>query len=605
MSERRSENSYINNDILPFLASSFGYPIHDADRVKINDIPIFRPSGGRAGSIDIVYYHNEEPVLLVEAKTKHKNHEAALKEALVYLKNFPIDRVEFAPSGLPPKILATTVGKEVKFYKWKIDYSKPIPDFVTEEIDVMPFEELISYYGLAKEYKARILEPKNFAIDFFDELISIFKYHKKEKKITKDIVKEVAYQIHNYLLSSQKYTGDHPYIDLDLQGQKAIRDLFKRYDFIASLGPEIAKEFRKAILRSFQGAEFNQYLTEKCVIDFIFGLIGKLSKHAKVLDFECGSGGFLAIAIDQNNLDLANVKGFDIEELPYIVAKTYFALYFRKIGEEMNLVPIEQDNGLLYHGKNWDLVVGNPAGSKAYPPKAEKGESQQEIDRRFDLNGVLTNLDRDLDKNGRDDHFSQYNFSIQQSIQSVRMGGKICLILPEGLFSNSQDELIRRYVAKHCNILAIISLPSGSFKKGTTVKQIKGGSQTASMKMSILYGEKIKEVSHSEGLDLDTRHLNYPIFLAYIDKFGSGSSDIGDWLEERLNVVLEQWQEWRNKAELKKLDMISTELNVEKVTKEPLKLLVDKVKIKKEKKIRLKEGKSEIKISASLEDLLK
>ncbi|MBU4512774.1 hypothetical protein KKD19_06090, partial [Patescibacteria group bacterium] len=80
MPEKRSENSYINNDILPFLASSFGYPIHDAEKVKINDVPIFRPSGGRSGSIDIVYYHNGEPVLLVEAKTKHKSHEAALKE---------------------------------------------------------------------------------------------------------------------------------------------------------------------------------------------------------------------------------------------------------------------------------------------------------------------------------------------------------------------------------------------------------------------------------------------------------------------------------------------------------------------------------------------
>jgi len=55
---------------LPFLASDFDYPIHNADKVKINDIPIFRPSGGRAGTIDVVYYHNREPVLLIEAKAK-------------------------------------------------------------------------------------------------------------------------------------------------------------------------------------------------------------------------------------------------------------------------------------------------------------------------------------------------------------------------------------------------------------------------------------------------------------------------------------------------------------------------------------------------------
>ena len=595
MPEQRSENSYINNDILPFLASNFGYPIHDADRVKINDVPIFRPSGGRAGSIDIVYYHNDEPVLLVEAKTKHKSHEAALKEALVYLKNFPIDKPEFAPSGLPPKILVTTVGKDIKFYKWSIDYSKPIPDFITEEIEVLSFEKLLSYYGLVEEYKARILEPKNFATDFFDELISIFKLHEKEDRITKDVVKKVVYQIHNYLLNPKKYTGDYPYIELDLQGQKAVRDLFKRFDFIASLGPEIAKEFRKAILRSFQGEEFNQYLTEKCVIDFIFGLIGKLNKRTKVLDFECGSGGFLATAVNQNDLDLVNVMGVDIEDLPYIIAKTYFALYFKKTDEELNLVPIKKDNGLFYHGKNWDLVVGNPAGSSKY----EHGEEDK----------IFENLNDDLDKDGRQDKISEYNLSIQQAVQSARIGGKICLILPEGIFSNSQDEFLRKYIAKHCNILAIVSLPPGSFKRGTSVSQLSRGAQSASMKMSILYAEKTREVKKTEGLEIDLRHLNYLIFLAHVDKVDSRSGEIGEWLEERLNVVLEQWKGWQNKAELNDIGKVTTKLDKDEKIKESQETLfskveLDKTVVEKSKKTKPKEGKSETKISKNLEDLL-
>lgn len=593
MPEQRSENSYINNDILPFLASNFGYPIHDTERVKINDVPIFRPSGGRAGSIDIVYYHNDEPVLLVEAKTKHKSHEVALKEALVYLKNFPIDKPEFAPSSLPPKILATTVAKDIKFYKWSIDYSKPIPDFITEEIEILSFEKLLSYYGLVEEYRARILEPKNFATDFFDELISIFKLHEKEDKITKDIVKKVVYQIHNYLLNPKKYTGDYPYIELDLQGQKAVRDLFKRFDFIASLGPEIAKEFRKAILRSFQGEEFNQYLTEKCVIDFIFGLIGKLNKRTKVLDFECGSGGFLATAVNQNDLDLENVMGVDIEDLPYIIAKTYFALYFKKTGEELNLVPIKKDNGLFYHGKNWDLVVGNPAGSSKYE--------------HVDEDKIFENLNDDLNKDGRQDKISEYNFSIQQAVQSARIGGKICLILPEGVFSNSQDEFLRKYIAKHCNILAIVSLPPGSFKRGTSVSQLSRGAQSASMKMSILYAEKTRRVNKSEGLEIDLSHLDYPIFLAHIDKVESRSGEISEWLEERLNVVLEQWKEWQNKAELDNIGKVITKLDKYEKTKEDQKSLFNKAKAEEIeiKPKKLKKGKSETKISEALEDLIK
>jgi len=594
MPERRSENSYINNDILPFLASNFGYPIHDAERVKINDVPIFRPSGGRAGSIDIVYYHNGEPVLLVEAKAENISHEKALMQALKYLRDFPVDKKEYSINGNFPKFIITTVEKNIKFYKWEIDYNKQIPDFRAEEIDIIPFEELLQYYGLNKEYKPRILEAKNLKIDFFDELTAIFRYHKKEEKITKDVIKEVVYQIYNYLLKPQKYTGDYPYTELDLQGQKAVRDLFKRYNFITSLGPEIAKEFRKAILRSFQGEEFNQYLTEKCVIDFVFGLIGKLNKHTKILDFECGSGGFLATAIDQNNLELENVMGIDIEELPHIIAKTYFALYFKKTGEELNLVPIKKGNGLLYYGKNWDLVVGNPAGSSKY----EHGDEIKILKQGLQN---LTNKKHKL---------SEYELSIQQAIRSVRQGGKICLILPEGVFSNSKDEFLRKYISQYCNVLAIISLPPGSFKRGTSVKSPKKGSQSASMKMSILYAEKIREVKKSDDLEIDTKHLNYPIFLAHINKPGYITGDVGEWLDERLNeVILPQWQEWQNKAELGKIEKIITRVYREERIRNRQKTLFSKTKVEqietiKKKSVKLKKGKSETKISKSLEDLL-
>jgi len=124
-------------------------------------------------------------------------------------------------------------------------------------------------------------------------------------------------------------------------------------------------------------------------------------------------------------------------------AKTYFALYFKKTGEELKLIPIKKDNGLFYHGKNWDLIVGNPAGSSKYEHNDE--------------DKIFENLNDDLNNDGKKDKISEYSLSIQQAVQSVRIGGKICLVLPEGIFSNSQDEILRQYIAKYCNILAIIS----------------------------------------------------------------------------------------------------------------------------------------------------
>jgi len=592
MNYDRSEDDYIVNDILPFLASNFGYPIHDSERIKIKSVPIFRPSGSKSGSApDIVYYHNQEPILLVEAKRKHKSHAEALKEALNYLKNFPIEHEEYAPSGLPPKILSTTVGLDIKFYKWSIDYSKPIPDFLTEEVPILSYESLLDYYGYGTEYKPRNITEKEFKTDFFDELVAIFRGDLRVEKITPEVIKRVAYQVLNYLEYDDLFTGQYPYVQLNLQSQKAVRDLLNRFDLRSSLGAGIAKEFRKAILRAFQGGGFNQYLTEQCVIVFMVNLFGNLAPETKVLDFECGSGGFLAAVIDKG-VEIENIRGVDIDELPYIVAKTYLALYFKKPSvEDIEALPIKKGNGLLYQGDGWDLVIGNPAGGSKY----EHGDFEK----------IEENLNLDLDGNGRRDSVSEYNLSIQQAVNSTRVGGKFCLVLPEGFFSNSNDEYLRKFVSKYCKVLAIVSLPRGVFKKGTSTRQQQRGSQTSSQKMSILYAEKISVVDKNNPIgELDFTQLEYPIFLASISEPESKSGKIERWLEPELNVVWQQWQEWQQNQTLIEIPKVEIKENLVLNKVEPSLSLFDKVPETKEKNKQIK-TKSETRINESLEDLFK
>ena len=57
--------------------------------------------------------------------------------------------------------------------------------------------------------------------------------------------------------------------------------------------------------------------------------------------------------------------GIDIDELPFIIAKTYLALYFNKTGKEISQIPVKT-NGLFLSWQYLDLIVGNPAGSAKY-----------------------------------------------------------------------------------------------------------------------------------------------------------------------------------------------------------------------------------------------
>jgi len=539
----RSEASYIVHDVLPLFAR-YGYPsAGDREHVKVNDVPVYRPSGGKSGStMDIVYYYNGEPLLLVEAKREKRSHEKALEESENYLRNFPTKDKKFAPSGRQPRYIATTVGREIRFYRHRFDVS---PDGllkqISEPINILTFDELLEQYGLIKGYKPKTLEPESFRKDFLNELAAVYNTS-TDGRITPDVIKNVSWHILNYLENQKTYVNRYPYTELDreLFRQEHAKDLHRRFDIIGSLGPAIAEQFRSFILRAFQGTDLNQYLTEQCVIAFMINLIGEIKNNWNVIDFECGSGGFLAAAA-KKDIPIKNMLGIDIDELPFIVAKTYLALYFKKAGKtEIDQIPVKQSNGLFSVGDDWDLVVGNPAGNAKYE--------------RDNIDEVLNNLERDLDQNGKDDKFSEYNFSIQQAVRSCKVGGRICLVLPEGFFSNSQDEVLRKYVAKHCKILAIISLPRGVFKKGTSTRTVNSGSQTTSQKMSILYAEKIRDVADGEGIEIDNTKLGYSVFLANISKPESTAGSVCEWLEPRLNMVLEEWKKWQSEKHLSELE---------------------------------------------------
>lgn len=534
----RNEIELVIQNILPLLTRSYDFPDQeDHEHVKIQSIPIRMGSGVKKP--DVVYYYDGIPVFLVEAKREGKSKDDAVQQALSYIRNYPVEA--HSKEYIRPRFFAVTIGQAISFYTHKSELleSGTIKDWY-EEIAPLTYQQIKIEYGLVKNEVNIIKNPEEFRSQILNELAAIYK--PSGEKITSETIKNVSLQVLNYLKYGADYTSHRPYIDIEYKKdrQAQIRQVFRQYNIVESLGSELANEFRKFILRSFQGTNLNQYLTEKCVIDFMVNLIGDVKNDSKILDFECGSGGFLAAALNCWKLNLENIRGVDIDELPYIISRTFLAIYFRITGSNIDSIPVKNDNGLFSQGNDWDVVLGNPAGSSKYE--------------KPDLGKVLDYLSADIDNNNHSDKFSEYNFSVQQALRSAKVGGKICLLLPEGFFSNSQDEILRKFVAKYCKVLAIISLPRGVFKKGTDTTRMNTNSQSTNQKMSVLYAEKVREYEESSGIELDDVDLNYSIFLASVSDSESSSGKIEDWLEPKLHVVLDQWREWQKSGELLHLE---------------------------------------------------
>ena len=586
VNNKRPEIAYVIQNVLPLFASQFDFPLpEDEINTKIDEIPIRIASGVKKP--DVVYYHDGFPVFLIESKKEGKSEKDAVEQALSYIRNYPVD--EYSKNSIKPRFFAVTIGKQIIFYAHRFEIEQNnFKDWAEKLENPITFAELLEEYGLKKIERKEVFTPEVFRKEVLNELGPLYKF---EDKITPEVVKNVAMQVLAFLQYCKDYTGHRPYVDLERNKdrQAQVRQVYEKFDWINSLGPEVAKEFRTYILRSFQGTNLNQYLTEQCVIAFMTNLVGDLTPETKVLDFECGSGGYLAAVIDKG-VELENIRGVDIDELPYIISKTYIALFFKKSGvEEIETLPVIKGNGLFYQGNDWDLTIGNPAGGSKY----EHGDFEK----------IEENLDLDLDRNGRRDSISEYNLSIQQAVNSTRVGGKFCMVLPEGFFSNSNDEYLRKFVSKYCKILAIVSLPRGVFKKGTSTRQQQRGAQTSSQKMSILYVEKQSEVDKANPIgELDFNNLDYPVFLASVSEPESKSGEIERWLEPELNVVWQQWQEWQQNQTLKEIPKVEIKQPVIPNTAEPPLSLFDQV-VKEAEKPKEIETKSKTKISQFLEDL--
>ena len=107
-----SEDDFILHAIIP-LFEHYGYPsAGDFNRVKVKSVPV--RVGSRTIHPDIVYYQDEHPVLIVEAKRPGQSEAKARDQAFSYLKCFPKD-APWLPHGLRPKYVATAIGSEVIF----------------------------------------------------------------------------------------------------------------------------------------------------------------------------------------------------------------------------------------------------------------------------------------------------------------------------------------------------------------------------------------------------------------------------------------------------------------------------------------------------------
>jgi type I restriction enzyme M protein len=518
------------------LAYNYGYPI---DKIKTEESVSFGREKKRA---DIVVYQEDgiTPWIIIEVKAPDE--ELNIPQLKSYLN------AEGSPIGV------SVNGKEmtIHYRPYPKQFEDNLPDIptYTEYLDVKDSENpvitvadvVLTRNWTLEELKAKSREKKrslkeiikileelvlaNSGVDSFNEIFKLIyaklfdeweapnrKGHQLKFRKYKD--PKVTYEEISGLFNGAKkeWKGifdkteeiklkpDHLNVcvgemqEMELFGAD-LRIIDEAFEYLV---PEVSKSKK------------GQYFTPRVIIDAAVKMLNP-DRREYIIDPACGSSGFLVHAMQyvwkKYNLNDKSAKsvyagkylwGIDFEEKATKISralmliagdgKTHiyqenaleFTRWSEKIKADLKDEELVADD--TFRELQFDILLTNPPFAGDIPESWLKAlyeivpESKKKSDSAVDRHILF----------------------VERVLNIIRPGGRLAIVLPQGVFNNTNDRYIREFIMRKARILAVIGLHGNSFKPHTGTKT------------SLLFLRKWKEDELDKGENPKIK--DYPIFL--------------------------------------------------------------------------------------------
>ena len=325
----------------------------------------------------------------------------------------------------------------------------------------------------------------------------------------------------------------------------------QRYCLLEASRDAVGDAFEVFIGHALKGAQ-GQFFTPKNVVKMIVNMMD-IQPNEKIIDPFCGSGGFLVealknvwnkseknnnelgwpereIEIEKQKIAIENFRGIDKDDFLSKVCKAQMAILGDGRGgvfcENSLDIPNRwqtktQDKIAL---NKFDVVITNP------PYGSKIKIDDKEILKQFEV-GLKWKKDKKTGqwiKDKMKENDTPQNLAIERCMQFLKPGGRMALVLPDGIYGNDSLGYIRKYLLDNGRVLAIVDLPKETFMPHTSTKT------------TVILIHKYKD-------ELDKKK-NYPVFMAVCETCGHDRR--GNLLENEEDDILavsEKFKEWRDK----------------------------------------------------------
>jgi type I restriction enzyme M protein len=280
-------------------------------------------------------------------------------------------------------------------------------------------------------------------------------------------------------------------ITLDTNSLLFIVGELQNYSLMNSERDVVADAFETFIGHALKGGQ-GQFFTPRNVVKMIVEIL-QPNENDKIIDPACGSGGFLIEALKyvwqhidekynklgwnevdkfKKKIDVAtkNFRGIDKDYFLSKVAKAYMNL----VGDGTTGIFCEDS---LEIPTNWhseaktkiqfgtfDVLLTNPPFGDKIKVKGEDKLKQ------FELAYNQTVKNNAYVKGKLKDEQPPQILFIERNLNLLKEGGRMAIVLPEGIFGNPSDRYIWNYITQNAQIEAIISTPTETFQPNTHFK---------------------------------------------------------------------------------------------------------------------------------------
>ena len=252
--------------------------------------------------------------------------------------------------------------------------------------------------------------------------------------------------------------------------------------------------------------EGGQFFTPPNIVKFMVNYLDP-EGDSKVLDPACGHGGFLLetkdllwskIDNEQKKVNLiSNLHGIDKDLFLARICKLYLEILS---GGKSNVFCEDSLDFINYRDQVKKIIKNNIFDSiLTNPPFGAKIPiNNKELLEKYEFGHIWKNIDGNWQKQGKivKQQPPQILF-IERCVQLLKDGGKLGIVLPEGIFGNPSDRYIWDYLKSTGKILGIVSLDQNTFQPYTCNKT------------SILFFQKLKDIPD-----------DYKVDFAIIDNVG-------------------------------------------------------------------------------------